>query len=124
MDEMTRQNVTIALKIPKHRFKRESYELNTMRHSSDSKYISRSYWKEIASKMQLIGMATMYSGAFSSSLSKWLSKAKAIDATEIEIARCMIEFLTLKQHIFTNQRDARTKSGMKHCKTLCSIIRI
>ena len=89
-----------------------------MRHSSDSKYISRSCWKEIAKRMQLTGIATIYSGAFSISLSKWLSKANAIEATEIEIARCIIEFLTLKQQILINQRHARTRSGTKHDITL------
>jgi len=114
MLETTKKKVTTALKIDKNRLRRESYELNTIRHSSSSKYISRSYWKEIASKMHEMGIETMYSGAFSSSLSKWLSKANAMEATEIEIARCMIEFLTRKQTIFRSQRQLRTSRGTKH----------
>ena len=71
MEETTKINVTTELKMPMKRLVRESYELNTIRHSSASKYISSNYWNEIASKMQETGMATIYSGAFSkSSLSK------------------------------------------------------
>merc|ERR1719464_1087763 len=63
-------------------------------------------------------MATMKSGALSMSLSKWLSKANAIDATEIVMARCMIEFLTLKQHSLSRYRPEKINRGMKHSITL------
>lgn len=59
MLETTKKNVTTALKIPRKRLRRESYALNTMRHSSSSKYISSSYWKLIASKMQDMGIDTI-----------------------------------------------------------------
>ena len=70
--------------------------------------------------MQDTGMATMKSGALSISLSKWLSKAKAIDATEIVIARCIIEFFTLKQSNLNSQRPEKIKRGMKHSITFTS----
>ena len=62
----------------------------------------------------------MNSGALSISLSKWLSKAKAHEATEIVMARCIIEFFTLKQSNLNSQRPEKTKSGMKHSITFTS----
>ena len=123
MEETTKKKVIKALKIPKQRLILESYELYTIRHSSDSKYISSSCWNEMASRMQDIGIATMYKGAFSLSLSKWLSKAKAIEATDRAIATCIMEFWIRKQVIFINQRPDRTSSGTKHSMTLVSIYR-
>ena len=59
MDETTKKNVTVALKMARMRLSLESYELKTMRHSSSSKYISSSYWNEMASKMHEMGIETM-----------------------------------------------------------------
>ena len=70
------------------------------------------------------GIATMKSGALSISLSKWLSKAKAIDATEIVMAKCIIEFLTLKQSNLNSQSPEKTKRGMKHSITFTSALTI
>ena len=66
------------------------------------------------------GIATIKRGALSISLSKWLSKANAQDATEIVIARCMIECFTLKQRSLRNHRDEKIKSGIKHSITFTS----
>ena len=83
-------------------------------HSSGSKYISSNRWNAIARSMHDAGIATMKSGALSISVSKWLSKAKAHDAIERVIARCIIECLTLKQISLISHKPAKISSGMKH----------
>jgi len=60
----------------------------------------------------------MYSGAFSASSSKWLSNANAIEATEIDMAKCIIELCTLKHTIFSIQRTDSTRIGTKQCMIL------
>ena len=66
------------------------------------------------------GIATMKRGALAISVSKWLSKANAQDATEIVIARCMIECFTLKQRSLRNHRAEKIRRGIKHSITLTS----
>ena len=66
------------------------------------------------------GIATMKRGALAISVSKWLSKANAQDATEIVIARCMIECFTLKQSSLRNHRAEKIRRGIKHSITLTS----
>ena len=66
------------------------------------------------------GIATMKRGALAISVSKWLSKANAQDATEIVIARCMIECFTLKQRSLRNHRAEKIRRGIKHSMTLTS----
>ena len=66
------------------------------------------------------GIATMKRGALAISVSKWLSKANAQDATEIVIARCMIECFTLKQRSLRNHRAEKIRRGTKHSMTLTS----
>ena len=70
--------------------------------------------------MHETGIATMKRGALAISVSKWLSKANAQDATEIVIARCMIECFTLKQRSLRNHRAEKIRRGIKHSMTLTS----